>query len=285
MSNQQLEVYDKCNDMDSIQQLGKAIALSGMFGCEKPEQGIILALQCMTERKPPLELAKTYHIIKGKLSKKADAMLAEFRKAGGKWRWHDLKNREVQAASIEWEGQKLEVSYSIDDAKQAGWWTEKDRGGNPTNWIKIPANMCRARLVSETLRAIAPEIVQGSYTPEEIENFDEPKSAPIKRADTIQKVADMSRAEPVKAIPTPAVEVTAEVTTEEDDQLDGDHPRDRLEPFLSHYEEQVNAWLIGKDKITDGQTWRECPAKYLIQIESQKSKFLKAVGVEIISMD
>jgi hypothetical protein len=33
--------------------------------------------------------------------------------------------------------------------------------------------MLRARLVSETLRAIAPEIVTGVYTPEEVTQFDD----------------------------------------------------------------------------------------------------------------
>src|SRR5690606_39519633 len=118
--NHAIEVYDKCNDADSIKVLGEAIAYSGMFGCEKPEQGIVLALQCMAERKPPLEMAKTYHLIKGKLSKRADAMLADFRKAGGKWEWADLKNREVQAAKVEFEGRSYDVSYTIEEAKDAG---------------------------------------------------------------------------------------------------------------------------------------------------------------------
>ena len=163
----QIEVYSKINDIGSITALGEAIARSGMFGCEKSEQGTILALQCITEGKPPLELCKTYHIIGGKLSKRADAMLAEFRMKGGKFRFEDLKNAEVQRATVEFEGDTYQVSYSTADAKQAGLLPAKSGSG----WAKFPAAMLRARLVSETLRAIAPEIVQGAYTTEELEDF------------------------------------------------------------------------------------------------------------------
>jgi hypothetical protein len=92
----EIQAYDKINDRDGLEMLGAAIQRSGMFGAETKEQGIILALQCMVEKKPPLEMAKNYHIIQGKLSKRADAMLADFRKAGGKFIFADLKNPTIQ---------------------------------------------------------------------------------------------------------------------------------------------------------------------------------------------
>ena len=267
----EIQVYDKISEMSSIQALGQAIAKSGMFGCENESQGTILALQCITERKPPLELSKTYHIIKGKLSKKADAMLAEFRKAGGKWRWHDLKNREVQTASIEWEEQKMDVSYSIDDSKLAGWWTEKDRSGNPTNWIKIPANMLRARLISETLRAIAPEIVQGAYTPEEIYNFDEPKDSPKPP----KPVIEIPKPPPSRSIPDLAKAISGD-----DDELEGDHPRDRLQAKFKGHEDLINDFLRSRQRIQPEQNWRDAPKDLLLKIEADVPAFLTAVGVE-----
>ena len=96
----EIQAYDKINDRDGLEMLGAAIQRSGMFGAETKEQGIILALQCMVEKKPPLEMAKNYHIIQGKLSKRADAMLADFRKAGGKFIFADLKNPTIQKARV-----------------------------------------------------------------------------------------------------------------------------------------------------------------------------------------
>ncbi len=179
MMKNNLAVYDRINEqIEVITVLGKAITHSGMFGCTKEEQGLVLALQCITERKPPLEMCKTYHIIKGRLSKRADAMLADFRRTGGKFKFGDLKNVSVQSAVVEFENETYNVEYSLDQARKAGL-IRKDSG-----WVKFPAAMLRARLVSETLRAIAPELVQGTYTPEEISDFGEedplPNSSPVK---------------------------------------------------------------------------------------------------------
>ena len=51
----EIQAYDKINDRDGLEMLGAAIQRSGMFGAETKEQGIILALQCMVEKKPPLD--------------------------------------------------------------------------------------------------------------------------------------------------------------------------------------------------------------------------------------
>ncbi len=185
----QIVAYDKINDAAGLEMFGNAICRSGMFGCESKEAGIVFALQCVAENKPPLEMAKNYHLVKGKLTKRADAMLADFRRAGGKVVWADLKNESIQAAVFEFEGLKFDASFSMDDAKRAGL----VRSGSA--WDKTPAAMLRARCVSETLRAIAPEIVQGVYVPEEID---------VDKATEVKPAANVT-AEPIK--------VEAEVVT------------------------------------------------------------------------
>lgn len=179
-----IAAYDKINDTQGIEMMGNAICRSGMFGCESKEAGVVFALQCIVENKPPLEMAKNYHLVKGKLTKRADAMLADFRRVGGKVTWDDLKNENVQSAIFDFEGNKTNGSFSMDDAQRAGL----IRKGSA--WDKTPAAMLRARCISETLRAIAPEIVQGVYVPEEIDVADTmttTKSQPkvIKKADPI----------------------------------------------------------------------------------------------------
>jgi hypothetical protein len=183
----QLQVYDKIKSMPEIQEFGNAIALSGMFGCTRPEQGIVFAIQCMHERKPPLEMAKTYHVVGDKLVKRSDAMLADFRRAGGKWRWKDLDSTDIAQATVEWEDAEYNVSYTIEQAQQAGLVKDK------SNWVKDPATMLRARCVSRTLRAIAPEIVQGVYTEEDLsaEPAQEPRNiTPEQAQEKLEKQAD-----------------------------------------------------------------------------------------------
>jgi hypothetical protein len=156
----EITVYDKINSMTDISTFGDAMA--AIMQCN-PAQGRAMAIQCMFERKPPLEMAKTYHLVSGKLVKRADAMLADFRRAGGKWHWKNIDEPTKQEAAVTWEGNQHDVAYTIQQATDAGY-VKKD-----SNWTKDPAPMLRARLVSRTLRAIAPELVQGVYSEADID--------------------------------------------------------------------------------------------------------------------
>jgi hypothetical protein len=185
METTQLTVYDKIGNMAEITQFGHAIAASGLFGCNRPEQGQVFAIQCMFERKPPLEMAKTYHVVGSKLVKRADAMLADFRRAGGKWKWANLDDGERQSANVAWEGEQYQVAYSMDQARAAGLVKEG------SNWVKDSPTMLRARLVSRTLRAIAPEIVQGVYTDADLDDA----PTPVARSNEPTNVTPIERAQ------------------------------------------------------------------------------------------
>lgn len=259
----EIQTYEKMNDLPSVQALGGAIATSGMFGCDKPEQGVIIALQCIAENKAPLEMAKNYHLVKGKLTKRADSMLADFKRSGGKIKWGDLKNRESQSGTFtDPDGNVYDVSYSIDDAKAAGVYNNK--ADSP--WQKTPAAMMRARLVSETLRAIAPEIVTGVYTPEEAAQFDEVQPAQSK---TDIKHAE---AEPVTAQPV------IEAETVEDTAKDTTQKLERL-IFDASAEDKVNKYYESKGAIDQliEQTWRDLPAAKLQHLFDNWESFKAAI--------
>jgi 5'-3' exonuclease len=61
------------------------------------------------------------------------------------------------------------VTYTIDQAEQAGL-TRPSRNGKPSNWIRIPAEMCRKQAGVELARAVYPDSFMGgaAYTPEEV---------------------------------------------------------------------------------------------------------------------
>ena len=50
---------------------------SAMFGCANANQGRVMAMTCLTERKSPFWLKTRYHLIEGNFSMRTDAMLAE----------------------------------------------------------------------------------------------------------------------------------------------------------------------------------------------------------------
>lgn len=169
------EIYSKIeNPMAAITDLGKLFHQSQIMGVSTPGDGAVLALTCMCEGITPLEFAKTYHIIKGRPSMKADAMSARFRQSGGKVRWINLGDDGKEAkAEFSYDGQTLEIAYTIDDAKKVMGKDDKgkDRIDQPdSNWSKDRGAMLRARLITKAVRIIAPELIAGVYTPEELED-------------------------------------------------------------------------------------------------------------------
>lgn len=262
--SEQITVYDKVNDAAGLKIIGDSIAQSGMFGCDKPEQGLIIALQCMAERKPPLEMAKTYHIIKGKLTKRADAMLAEFKQAGGKFIFADLKNPTAQKAVVTFEDYKdFKVEYSIDDAKSAGVYNTK--ADSP--WQRTPAAMLRARLVSETLRAIAPEIVVGCYTPEEASQFDDvtTPSQPKAKANAAKPKAKATLKK-AEVIETEIVEDYKPTDVEKLEMLVDENSAEEL----------LNDYFVNKGIIDGKQSWRNLDGETHAKMLSDFDRLLLA---------
>lgn len=208
-----LAVYDQINDPAAfIDKLGDAIFKSGMFGCESAPQGRVLALECAARKAPPLMLAERYHLIKGKLSMKADAMLGDFlSRAGGS---HRIVERTGDRAAIELarEGQTQVFELTWQQAIQEPFVyvglesavCEKLAAGGKGLKLKAKYSTPRgrmqmlwARVVSDGVRAMAPEIVAGCYTPEEISDFDYVQAGRGRKKDAATAAEDAGEAETV----------------------------------------------------------------------------------------
>lgn len=164
-----LEVYDRINDpLTAIKTLGGAIFKSGIFGLDKPEQGEVLAMQCLAERKSPLELARTYHFIQGQLAIRSDALLAKYHLAGGQIQWLKRNDEEVEAVFSRGNS-KATITATIKEYVANGTATKADGRTLKDNWRKWPRRMLTARAISEGVRLIAPECCFGVYVAEEIE--------------------------------------------------------------------------------------------------------------------
>jgi hypothetical protein len=193
----EIQLYDKfANPLDAINQVGEFFAKSGLFGCEKQEQGKVLAMICLAEKKSPVEITRNYDIIGGKLRKKTVSSFADFRARGGKVRWIKTGDDGTEArAEFTFEGQAVELAFGIDAAKKQGLVRPN------SNWEKTPGNMLRARLLSNAIGMLCPEIFAGEDMADDL---------PTGPAPTIVLPA----AEPVAAQPTArVVDVSATVTT------------------------------------------------------------------------
>jgi hypothetical protein len=147
-----------------IEKMAGAIAKSKMFGMKTTEEAFALMLIAQAEGMHPAIAARDYHVIQGRPTLKADAMLARFQAAGGKVQWDVYTDQEVTGTFSHPAGGSLKLTWTFAQAKQIGL-TGKD------NWKNYPRAMLRARCLSEGIRTVYPGCVVGTYTPEETEDF------------------------------------------------------------------------------------------------------------------
>ncbi len=244
-------IYNKITDpIQAIQVMGEMIWGSGMFGCVKPEQGMVLAMTCLAEGKAPLELAKTYHIIEGKLSMRADAMLGRFLTTGGKVKWLVRNDKEVKAVFIHSDSE-VEIGCTVEEMKANG--VAMGKNGLKDNWRKFPRQMLTARCISEGVRLLAPQIVSGIYTPEEVSDFssqDKPIALPSKPVQSAPVEQVMSVADPAGAVVS------------------------RLDDLLAKYEPTASEYLVSKSFLRAGQTYRDLDAMTAQRILANPSKIV-----------
>lgn len=186
--------------IEDVQKMAVAACKSGLFGLPSAEAAMTLMLLCQSEGLHPIQAVKRFHIIQGKCSMRADAMLAEFQRLGGKVEW--LKRTDIEVIALfSHELGKAEITWTIEMARNAGL-AGKDI------WKKYPRQLLTARCISEGVRTVLPGCIVGIYTPEEVSDFD---AAPEKTTQTqetpvgdAQNVpADTKHAEPEKTTPAP----------------------------------------------------------------------------------
>jgi hypothetical protein len=154
-----------------------AIAKSKMFGMKTQEEAFALMLIAQAEGMHPAIAARDYHVIQGRPTLKADAMLARFQNAGGKVQWEVYTDAEVTGLFSHPQGGTLKLTWTFAQAKSIGL-TGKD------NWRNYPRAMLRARVISEGIRTVYPGCVVGTYTAEEIEEL----PAPAKDMGVVEEV-------------------------------------------------------------------------------------------------
>jgi len=179
MSNALVPVSD-------LEKMAVAVAKSGLFGIKTPDQAMALMLVAQAEGLHPATAARDYHIIQGRPTLKADAMLARYLASGGKVEWHEHTDEKVAATFTHPQGGSLRIDWDMARAKKA-------QLTNP-NWAKYPRQMLRARVISEGVRATNPGVAVGVYTPEEAQDFE-----PAKRQTRGDKAKDMGKVEVVDA--------------------------------------------------------------------------------------
>ena len=186
---------------------GQIVSQTKMFGDINPAEGAAIIMMCYQEGWTLYEFATTFDWMHGRVSKKTDAMIADFEARGGK-REIVVRSPERAAVKLSYNGKNYESDLTWDECKKepfvyAGKQDTiltalksgdtsrlgiKDKYATPRSRMQ----MLWARVHSDGIRVVCPEAVKGNYTPEEVGDFvDDPQPS-------------AGYAQPIAPPPTPA---------------------------------------------------------------------------------
>jgi hypothetical protein len=185
--------------LSDLMKMAEVVVKSGLFGMKTTEQAAALMLIAQAEGMHPALASRDYHIIQGRHSLKADAMLARFISAGGKVAWHTYTDDEVSATFSHPSGGSVNIAWDMNRAKKAEL-------GSKDNWKKYPRQMLRARVISEGIRTVYPGVAVGVYTPEEVQDLDEPPRQTVTAAVVEQKPQTEALKDKLRTKDAPPVE-------------------------------------------------------------------------------
>ena len=178
------------NSVQDLQTLGGILAQSNLFGKRNPAEGLAIVAMCQQKRISWLDFMQTFHMIQGVVSKKTDAIIADFHRLGGVHKVIARTPEKAEAlfrlgeteytSAITWQDCLVEPFVYV--GKEQDVVATLARGGTPPLKSKYATPRARmqmlwARCVSDGIRVVAPECVQGIYTPEETDDFAAPPPA------------------------------------------------------------------------------------------------------------
>lgn len=279
--------YDRIQDpIVAVEKLGTFFAQSGMFGCTKTQQGMVLAMTCLARRIDPLEAAATYHIMDmgGRItvSMKYDAMMAKFRGKGGKQKViaRTPERAEVELA-IDGDAQKFAFTWEEAQKEDFVWSNKVDKSGNrllKNTWAtpRGRMQMLWARVVSDGIRTMAPEINFGTYTPEEadIDTATAPSVVQTGNGPQEQKPIDVQTIQPepekkTEPVFQAGVGQDGKLTLETMLKLSGGIPTD--------LQNSATEWLIANGWLKRGENWNTISLQRAQRILNNVCGFCSAI--------
>lgn len=154
--------------------LGKVIEDSLLvYDCHE-SQGVLIAIECLQSNITPFEFSEMYDMVANKRCKKSARMLAEFK---------SMPNCSYEFTQRDGDGSILILTENGKEHTFSCIWEEvkvepftKTKNGELKDNYATPRKrmqMLSARVISDAIRVIAPEINAGLYTPEEMEDLAE----------------------------------------------------------------------------------------------------------------
>ena len=167
---------------------GQMAAQSQMFGAISPPEGVMICGICYQTGISWLEFAETFNIMHHRISKKTDAILADFQERGGVYEIVSRTDEKAEAkfaygktkwtSTVKWEDCLSEPFIYIGKEEAI---VNSIVANNTAALVMKPKyrtkrsrmQMMWARCVSDGVRVVCPAACQGVYTTEEVEDIAE----------------------------------------------------------------------------------------------------------------
>lgn len=156
--------------MSNAKEVASAIVKSGFWPDANANAVLMLCYLAEAEGKHPAVVYRDYHIMQGKPSKKAEAILRDFVEAGGKIEWHELTD-ECADATFSHASGKARITWDMERARKANL--------KSPMWSKYPRQMLRSRCLSEGVRTVFPGATSGLYEENEVADIVADNPAPV----------------------------------------------------------------------------------------------------------
>lgn len=153
--------------MGEAKDLARILHDSRLFGAYGTPQGVLATMLAGREiGLPTMASLRAFHIIDGKPSLSASAIVSQVLKSG-KARYFRCVERTATQATFKTlrvgdDEEPVSLTFTMEEAKLAGI---KANSG----WTRHPADMLVARASSKLARLVYPDVVGGFYSPEEVE--------------------------------------------------------------------------------------------------------------------
>lgn len=269
--------------MADVATAGQLIAQSGMLGARNPAEGFLIAATCIQEGMSFLKFGESYNVIGGRISIKAEAMLSRLLELGGEYK---ILSRDPEKASIWLKYKSAEYTSTLTwaEAQNESYTRGKDGKTLKDNWStpRRRMQMLWARVVSDGVRVVCPLATRGTYTPEEVIDFDDRPasaqvipSAPLPAAD--QVVSPPPAAGPMPSMPSmPSMPPPSAPALQDDPAAAMPTPFDQ--PLAPPAEDGVDYTVCRAPGQFFGKPWA--------QVDTDSLKFaLKTISPHITSRD
>lgn len=153
-----------------------------------PEQALVVVLTGKELGLSPMQSIRSIAVVSGKVVLSADLILALLGRAGVKHQWIETTDTKATIRLSRDGYEPYTHSFTIEEAERAGLMSNQV-------WRKYAPAMLRARCISASARAYAPDVAMGMYETSEMAELEQPSESkkPSKEArDAVQSVKTLA---------------------------------------------------------------------------------------------